>query len=76
MNVACGDRFSLNELYALIQRHAGSDLPAVHGPARAGDVPHSQADITLAREVIGYTPQVDFATGLARTVAWYREQLA
>lgn len=76
VNVACGDRFSLNELYALIQRHAGSDLPAVHGPARAGDVPHSQADISLAREVIGYTPQVDFATGLARTVAWYREQLA
>ncbi|MDO9171495.1 MAG: SDR family oxidoreductase [bacterium] len=76
VNVACGDRFSLNELYALIQRHAGSDLPAVHGPARAGDVPHSQADISLAREVIGYVPQIDFATGLARTVAWYREQLA
>jgi len=76
VNVACGDRFSLNELYALIQRHAGSDLPAVHGPARAGDVPHSQADISLAREVIGYEPQIDFATGLARTVAWYREQLA
>lgn len=74
VNVACGDRFSLNELYALIQRHAGSDLPAIHGPARAGDVPHSQADISLAREVIGYEPQVDFATGLARTVAWYREQ--
>ncbi|MBA4378494.1 MAG: LPS biosynthesis protein WbpP [Gemmatimonas sp.] len=76
VNVACGDRFSLNELYALIQRHAGSDLPAVHGPARAGDVPHSQADISLAREVIGYEPQVDFATGLARTVAWYREQMS
>ncbi|MBK7702714.1 MAG: SDR family oxidoreductase [bacterium] len=76
VNVACGDRFSLNELYALIQRHAGSTLPAVHGPARAGDVPHSQADISLAREVIGYTPQVDFTTGLARTVAWYREQKA
>ncbi len=74
VNVACGDRFSLNELYALIQRHAGSDLPAIHGPARAGDVPHSQADISLAREVIGYEPQIDFATGLARTVAWYREQ--
>jgi nucleoside-diphosphate-sugar epimerase len=74
VNVACGDRFSLNELYTLIQRHAGSDLPAIHGPARAGDVPHSQADISLAREVIGYEPQVDFTTGLARTVAWYREQ--
>ncbi len=76
VNVACGDRFSLNELYALIQRHAGSDLPAIYGPARAGDVPHSQADISLAHEVIGYEPQIDFATGLARTVAWYREQLA
>ena len=72
VNVACGDRFSLNELYALIQQHAGTDIPAVHGPARMGDVPHSQADISLAREVIGYEPQVDFATGLARTIDWYQ----
>jgi len=76
VNIACGDRISLNELYGKIQRFAGSDIPAVHGPARPGDVPHSQADISLAGEVLGFTPQVDFTTGLEQTVRWYREQLA
>jgi nucleoside-diphosphate-sugar epimerase len=38
-----------------------------------GDVPHSQADISLAKKVIGYEPIVDFATGLERTVAWYKQ---
>jgi len=75
VNVACGDRVSLNELYALIQKHAGTDVPAIHGPARAGDVPHSQADISLARKIIGYEPVVEFATGLGRTVAWYKQSL-
>jgi nucleoside-diphosphate-sugar epimerase len=74
VNVACGDRFTLNELYEAIQDCAGHRLEPVHGPVRPGDVPHSQADISLAREVIGYEPQVDFATGLSRTVAWYKER--
>ena len=73
VNVACGDRVALNELYDLIQKHAGTDIPAVYGPVRAGDVPHSQADISLAKTVIGYEPIVDFATGLERTVAWYKQ---
>ncbi len=76
VNVACGDRISLNELYATIQEHAGTDIPAVHGPERVGDVPHSQADITLARKVLGYEPQIGFAEGLADTVAWYQASLS
>ena len=76
VNVACGDRFSLNELYAKIQEYAGTDVPPVYGPERVGDVPHSQADISLARRIIGYEPQVDFATGLRRTVDWYMETRA
>ena len=39
---------------------------------RAGDVKHSQADISRAREVIGYDPQVTFAEGLRRTVEWFQ----
>ncbi|MBU0743331.1 SDR family oxidoreductase [bacterium] len=76
VNIACGDRFTLNELYEAIQEFVGTRLEPMHGPARTGDVPHSQADIALAREVIGYTPQIDFTTGLSRTVAWYKEQSA
>jgi len=75
VNVACGDRFSLNELVKHINTHAGTDIAPEHGPVRAGDVPHSQADISLAREVLDYEPRVSFEEGLARTVAWYRENL-
>lgn len=73
VNVACGDRFSLNELVKHINTHAGTDIAPEYGPVRAGDVPHSQADISLAREVLDYEPQISFEEGLARTVAWYRE---
>lgn len=76
VNVACGERISLNELYDTIRRFVGTDIEPIHGPPRPGDVPHSQADITLAGRVLGYAPQVDFATGLERTVAWYKEQLS
>jgi len=76
VNVACGDRFTLNELYEAIQENAGKRLEPIHGEVRAGDVPHSMADISLAREVIGYEPLVDFKTGLAQTVSWYMAQAA
>lgn len=75
VNVACGDRFSLNELVRHINTHAGTAIEPEYGPVRAGDVPHSQADIARAREVLGYEPRIGFEEGLARTVAWYRENL-
>jgi len=52
----------------------GSELHPEHGPDRVGDVRHSLADISLARERLGYDPQVDLAEGLERTVRWYQEQ--
>jgi UDP-glucose 4-epimerase len=45
-------------------------------PERAGDVKHSLASIDAAREVLGYEPRVDLRDGLARTVEWYRAQIA
>jgi UDP-N-acetylglucosamine/UDP-N-acetyl-alpha-D-glucosaminouronate 4-epimerase len=76
MNVACGDRISLNDLYEGIQAETGADIAAIHAPARTGDVPHSQADISLARQMIGYEPQVDFQTGLKATINWYKDNLS
>ncbi len=76
VNLACGDRFTLNELYAAIQKSLGVDIEPRHGPVRAGDVPHSMADISRARELLAYEPQVDFEAGLARTVEWYQTQAA
>jgi len=72
VNVALGDRVTLNELYARLAKLVGSSLDPVHGPVRTGDVRHSQADISWARELLGYEAQIPFDEGLRRTVEWYR----
>lgn len=73
MNLACGDRITLLQLLEEMQALLGTDLEPVFGPERAGDVKHSQADITKARTLLGYEPVTGFAEGLRQTVAWYRE---
>lgn len=70
-NIACGDRFTLNELLAELSELTGSDRVAEYGPARPGDVPHSQADISKARDRLGFEPGVSFREGLSRTVAHF-----
>jgi UDP-glucose 4-epimerase len=72
-NVACGERITLLDLIATLNQLVGRELPIEHSPARAGDVRHSLADIGKARNLLGYAPAVDVAEGLARTLAWYRE---
>ncbi len=72
INIACGERITLNELYRRLQGLTGCHLTPVYGPARPGDVAHSQADIGLAGRLLGYRPVVSLEAGLAETVAWYR----
>ncbi|NQT85699.1 SDR family oxidoreductase [bacterium] len=72
LNVACGGRYSLNEIVALLNRILGTAIEPVYEPARAGDVKHSQADIALATDLLGYAPQMGFEDGLARTLDWFR----
>jgi UDP-glucose 4-epimerase len=67
-NVACGQRITLNHLLAEIKAIMGSDLPAAFAAPRPGEVRHSLADISRAREELGYEPTVDLGTGLRRTV--------
>lgn len=74
INVATGQRISLNQVLDLLRRQLGYEGEVKYGPPRAGDVVHSLADIARARELLQYAPSVDFAEGLARTVAWYRSQ--
>lgn len=74
-NVACNEQTTLNTLYARLQQSLGSDIPAVHGPARAGDVRHSLADISRAQQQLGYTGAIRFAEGLERSITWYRQHL-
>ena len=75
-NIACGERHTLNETYAIISGLLGYPEPPLHGPVRTGDVRDSLADIGAAREAFGYEPAVRFAEGLRRTVEWYREEFA
>jgi nucleoside-diphosphate-sugar epimerase len=73
-NCACGKPFTLNQTYKMMAELTGYQGPARYGPPREGDIKHSYADISAAREAFGYEPAVDFAEGLRRTVDWYREQ--
>lgn len=75
-NVGCGTRYTLLDLVATIEAAAGQRLKVEHGPSRAGDVPHSQADIELARERLGFEVVVPFEEGIERSVSWYRSNLA
>jgi nucleoside-diphosphate-sugar epimerase len=72
-NVACGDRFTLNELYRKLQNILGSDIEPRYDDPRAGDVKHSQAAIGAIEAALGYKILIDFDEGLERTVRWYRD---
>jgi nucleoside-diphosphate-sugar epimerase len=72
MNVATGVRITLNEVVEVLRGITGYDGPVGYADERAGDIKHSLADISLARELLGYTPSIDFREGLIQTVEWYR----
>ena len=68
VNAGAGDRHTLLDLIEQVGRILGRSPQIVHEPPRAGDMRHTQADISLASRLLGYAPRVDFATGLRRTV--------
>ncbi len=75
-NVAVGGRTSLNDLFGLLRDILGErgvvyTHPSVHAPFRPGDVRHSQADIGLARTLLGYVPTHDIRQGLEAAMDWY-----
>ncbi len=71
INVATQSRISLNDLFHAVKTITGADVTPTYGPARAGDVRDSLADITRARELLGYTPLVGLDEGLRQTIAWF-----
>jgi nucleoside-diphosphate-sugar epimerase len=72
INVATGGRISLNQLFLNVRDFVGADLEPIYDAPRTGDVKDSQADISKARQLLGYEPIVSFEEGLQQTVAWYR----
>ena len=73
-NIACGSNLTVNEVVNIVREALGTEGHVKHGPPAPGDVPHSLADITRAREKLGYEPLVPAEEGLRRAVQWFRKE--
>lgn len=71
-NVAFGGRISLNELWSLLTKLAGTNPGVIYGPPRAGDIADSLADISRIRQSLGYDPAFSVKDGLAITFEWFK----
>jgi nucleoside-diphosphate-sugar epimerase len=69
-----GNRYTLNEVWATLQRIEGVEIPAIYAEPRAGDVRHSQGDTTAAVRDLGHAPRFSLEEGLRRTLEWYKQQ--
>ncbi|NLD51121.1 MAG: NAD-dependent epimerase/dehydratase family protein, partial [Clostridiaceae bacterium] len=74
-NVAYGGREYLIDIYYELCKALGRKIEPVFGPDRAGDIKHSNADISKARELLGYDPDWSFQRGIQEAIGWYREEL-
>ena len=74
-NIAYGGREYLIDIYYGLTKALGMDMEPNFGPDRAGDIKHSNADISKARRLLGYDPQWDFRRGIDAAIAWYKENL-
>jgi UDP-glucose 4-epimerase len=74
-NIACGERFTVNELYSKLKALSGAGSMPIHGSPRPGDVRHSMADIGRAEDAFGYEVLTGFEEGLRLTVEWYKSKV-
>lgn len=73
INIACNKSITLNQLVEEINRCLKTSIKPIHGPARAGDIKQSLADIGLAKKLLGYEPSINFNEGLKKTVEHYQQ---
>lgn len=74
-NIAYGGREYLIDIYYDLCKALGKDVEPNFGPDRAGDIKHSNADISKAKKLLGYDPEYDFKKGIALAIEWYKENL-
>jgi UDP-glucose 4-epimerase len=72
INIGTGNRYTLNQTLALLEKITGRPAKAKYAPPREGDIRDSQADITRARDELGYNPRIGFEEGLKQTWEWFR----
>lgn len=75
-NIAYGGREYLIDVYHALTKALEKEIDPIFGPERAGDIKHSNADITKAQEMLGYAPDYSFEQGIQEAIAWYRENLS
>lgn len=75
-NIAYGGREYLIDIYYGLTKALGLDVEPNFGPDRAGDIKHSNADITKAKEFLGYDPEWSFERGIEAAIEWYKEDLS
>src|ERR1700730_11583781 len=71
INIGTGSRYTLNQTLALLEKITGRTAKAKHAPPSDGDIRDSQADITVAKNVLGYNPRIGFEEGLKHTWEWF-----
>jgi hypothetical protein len=72
INIGTGNRHTLNQTLALLEKITGRPTAAKYAPLREGDIRDSQADISRAKDVLGYEPHVGLEEGLKRTWEWFQ----
>jgi UDP-N-acetylglucosamine/UDP-N-acetylgalactosamine 4-epimerase len=72
-NVAVGENYSVNFLYNSIKEYLKSDIEAIHRDPREGDIRNSLADISRAKNLLGYEPTTKFETGLIKTIEFFKD---
>jgi len=75
-NIARGEQTDLNTLAGIMMKAAGREVAIHHGPSRAGDIRHSLAEISRARDVLGWKPAYDLEEGLSETMRWIEREAA
>lgn len=71
-NIATGENTSIEQLHNFIQKDLKRKIKPIHKPTRPGDTPRSFADISKAKKYLDYQPQINFETGLKKTLLWYK----
>lgn len=74
-NIAYGERNTIIGMYNILSELLGKGVKPIFGPIRTGDIPHSLADISKARKLLGYDPKFSLKDGLTIAVDWYKEHL-
>lgn len=74
-NIAYGGREYLIDIYEALNKALGKQIKPKYGPDRAGDIKHSNADISRAKQLLGYEAEWSFESGIEAAIEWYRENL-